>query len=318
MKLKTTNLRKELPRIKKEYPSFYKKLNSKYIYSELAIDYWFEYYGKDYTDNSILLLDNDIPLIAVYLFRKDDSLSFFSRPLEIIENNLTSDSRNKAYNFLFKAIENLKAKDALFYDNPHVSGKYMEKINNSSILRNGIVDLSLGEAEILSSVRKSYRSYINWGKKNLEIKVLDSQTVTNSLFESLRLFHIKVSGRETRSLKSWQLQMEMIQNGNGIIVLGYLDDELVTSCMSLFGNELAYYELSVNRRDLMANKKPISHYCMLKTIYEVRNRGLLLFDLGSVDPHYGNKKDKAIAKFKKGFTNVVHQKIVNHIIFNQI
>ena len=76
------------------------------------------------------------------------------------------------------------------------------------------------------NVRKSYKSLINWGRKNLETKVFDASNMDGSVMEEFENFHIAVAGRRTRSHQSWMLQSKAVKEGMGFVVMGYLDGEL--------------------------------------------------------------------------------------------
>ena len=53
-----------------------------------------------------------------------------------------------------------------------------------------------------AGIRKSYKSLINWGSKNLYIQRVNKESGDFSLLEQFMEFHIKISGRRTRSAAS--------------------------------------------------------------------------------------------------------------------
>ena len=72
-----------------------------------------------------------------------------------------------------------------------------------------------------TSIRKSYKSLVNWGMKNLEIKIMNSGSLNRENFLDFKKLHLQASGRQTRSDESWDRQYDAIQNNHAFAIFGY-------------------------------------------------------------------------------------------------
>ena len=162
-----------------------------------------------------------------------------------------------------------------------------------------VVDLSQPVQAIKANIRKSYKSLINWGMRNLYIDTLDSANASRERFDTVREFHIAVAGRETRSAETWQIQADMIAAGEAFCTLAYLNARLVAANLILLA-DAAYYGVGVYERELMAEGKPLAHAPLYCAILRAKRAGLKTFVLGEVDPS-GEAKRDGIAHFKRGF-----------------
>lgn len=166
---------------------------------------------------------------------------------------------------------------------------------------NGQTDLLKLPEDSLSWLRKSYRSLVNWGKKNLEILQIDRNNLDPEKFNTVRDFHIKVAGRETRSARSWELQLQAIKNSNDFLNMAYFEGKLVSANLIMTSKKQAFYGVGINDRSLMEQNIPIGHYPIWHAMIHSKKIGMNLFDFGNIGPSYLNEKEKNIATFKKGF-----------------
>ena len=70
-----------------------------------------------------------------------------------------------------------------------------------------------------TSIRKSFKSLVNWGMKNLEIKIMNSGSLNRENFLDFKKLHLQASGRQTRSDESWDRQYDAIQNNHAFAIL---------------------------------------------------------------------------------------------------
>ena len=145
---------------------------------------------------------------------------------------------------------------------------------------------------------------INWGKGNLLIQLQDRDSIQKESIERFRQLHIQVSGQETRSQETWDLQYEMVRHGEAFLVLGELKGELVTAALFLLSPSSCFYGVSASNRALF--DKPLSHVVLWNAILNAKNWGCSFFEMGKIDyPHQGvpvpNQKELSISTFKRGF-----------------
>jgi hypothetical protein len=168
----------------------------------------------------------------------------------------------------------------------------------------GHVALDGGETGIRRQMRKSYRSLVNWGRREMQLVFMDGANADAQLFDAFRLFHLQVAGRVTRPLASWTAMFNLVEQGKAILGLGYLDGELVAATYLFCHGGLALYGTGVYDRDRF--DKPISHWPLFATMQRAGESGARLCDLGEVFPDPGTSaKEQNIAFFKKGFTDTV-------------
>ncbi|MGE5538261.1 MAG: hypothetical protein ACM30I_06570 [Gemmatimonas sp.] len=166
-----------------------------------------------------------------------------------------------------------------------------------------VADLDRGDDALRAGLRKSFRSLVNWGTRTLKLQRITAETFDAQAFESFRQFHIKISGRETRSAESWSIQAEMIRARRAELLLSYLDGHgLVGGSLLLDTGAITTYGVGVYERELF--DKPLSHAPLFMAMQHARERGQRVFVLGDVPPA-GTVTDKefSIGQFKAGFTD---------------
>lgn len=175
---------------------------------------------------------------------------------------------------------------------------------------NGRVDLEGGETVLRAALRKSFRSLVNWGTRNMRLVHVGRANPDAAAFAAYRDFHLAVAGRSTRPEASWTAMRDLIIEGGGELTLGYLEGgELVAGTMVVDGTEVAYYASGVYDRQRF--DKPMAHYPLYQAILRAGERGMRVFDLGDV-PQAGtvSPKEAAIGYFKRGFAGELAASIV--------
>lgn len=294
----------------------YRISHADYRHCEIHLTYYKEYFGPSWKDVSLIAFDDRCFAIVVYMFSgPDGELSFFGAPLSVYSDPAVPvKDLNYAFQELFVRLERMKAemgaRSLRFFEHPAFLMKYYEYESFCTTTQfETAIDLTRSEEEIFMCVRKSYKSLINWGRKNLEIKVFDASNISDAVMEDFENFHIAVAKRRTRSHASWMLQAEAIRQGMGFVVYGYLEGRLVTATLILNGLSECYYGVCVNDRELMARKLPIGHYGLYLSILLAKERGLKVFHFGDVTDN-PDLKVNAIVKYKRGFNNELYSRMV--------
>jgi hypothetical protein len=168
----------------------------------------------------------------------------------------------------------------------------------------GYVTIAEAEAVIFSQMRKSYRSLVNWGRRQMQLTFVDSTNPDAQLFDKFREFHLDVAGKVTRPMASWDVMFNLVKKGNAILGLAYLNEDLVAGTFLFVQGGYALYGTGVYDRSRFDN--PISHWPLVATMQHAQKFGAHLCDLGQVFPDLGaSEKERNIAFFKKGFTNTI-------------
>lgn len=296
--------------------ALYKLTCSDYRFCDIHLDYYREYFGEKWKDVSLVVYDKTGFCISLIQFTNGEELSFFGSPTDVFfDESFPAKAKNQAAGELFVKLEQMVKENGIktlkFFENPYLLLKYYEQEGitfSSKIVYENSIDLSQSEDDIKMGVRKSYKSLINWGQKNLDIKVYDESNMTDEVMCEFEDFHVAVAKRHTRSHESWMLQSKAVKQGMGYVVMGYYNSKLVTATLVLNGNKDCYYGVCVNDRDLMAQNLPIGHYGLFKSILLAKEKGFARFNFGDVSNNT-DPKVNAIVKYKRGFSNLLHTRI---------
>jgi hypothetical protein len=287
------------------------------LYSPLGVLYSREY-ARDcqFEDLSFVVEEGQQPLLGVQMSletRPDGSrhLTGFGRPILFLQSPAAPKIQvDGAWKVAKPELDRLLAERpvaTIVYRNlpPTLSpfGRYLLEMGAAAApFFTLMIDLSPSKEELHQHVRKSYRSLINWGKRQLAIRILDADTIQDAQFERFRQLHVRVAGRETRSRRSWDLQCEMVRNGEAFVVFGELDGELVTASLYLHSPKLCYYGVSAADRNLF--DKPLSHAVLWTGIVHAKQIGCAWMEVGEQilgAPAHRTPKEAAISDFKRGF-----------------
>ena len=297
-------------------------------YSRETTNYFEKMYINEETlfkDLSFILNFDDKPLAAFLgnLISKDNNIFIknFEIPSLFIESKtgLTLKQKKKYYFYIdeilkiscnireFSGIDN---SGKISYGIDYLLNKKL-KITKNNYTRK--IDLSNSEQFIKSNIRKCYHSLINWGLRELDLKILDSSNIKKEDIMNLRDLHMREAGRITRSKESWIAQYEQIKSSPSFMINGFLNNELVTSGIFACNQNYCFYGVSASRRDLF--KKPLFHAPMWKAIIHAKEKGMKIFETGCdyVESNSSKKpsdKESNIAYFKSGFGGRLFQEII--------
>jgi hypothetical protein len=301
----------DLPDFEKIVGEFLKNfVNDDYVFENIFfINYLSKYYKMNYIGNSFVVVDQD-KTVALFVSSDmivDDAFTLFGRPC-ILRLDESVEDLHALVKVMSEEIKTLclrQNQSKILVRPSNLIMKYF--FNEIKHLRTeflSFLDLSLKHP--IRHVRKSYRSLINWGEKNLDVKVFSSD---NCLFEDVQRmmqFHIEVSGRVTRSEDTWRLQYDQIRSKYAFMIQAYYEKKLVASNLIMIGGRQAYYAVGVYDRQQMAMKRPMSHYPIWRAILEAKNYGCISFLLGSVNNDEDiSDKEINIAMLKDGFASSI-------------
>jgi lipid II:glycine glycyltransferase (peptidoglycan interpeptide bridge formation enzyme) len=108
-------------------------------------------------------------------------------------------------------------------------------------------------------------------------------------FWHFRRLHVKCSGRITRSVRTWELQSEMMTAGEA-----FLSIDVGAGGFFIYNNHTCYYGVGASLEG--AN----SHALIWKAILHAKGLGCRYMELGE-QVFTGDKKLMGISKFKAGF-----------------
>jgi FemAB family protein len=163
---------------------------------------------------------------------------------------------------------------------------------------------------------KSYKSLINQVERLWKIETIIR--IERSVWDEFRDLHQKVSGRSTRSMRTWDLHFDSINHGDAFLVtLRGCDSQLVGAGLFFTSRDEGYYAVAAYDRSLF--EMPIGHVAQLHAIREMKRRGVLWYGLGLrryKQEHYRpTDKELSISEFKQGFSShtIPRYKVSLHI-----
>ena len=309
--------------------------NSNYVsvaYTNMNIDFLFEVHNgnkeikiKDLS--SIIYWDNKpVGVWPLFMFFENDKISFHFLDNMLLPPVLIPTLNNSIKKKLIKKLINLtlKLSDSIkqpkwysmdLFDNTSGLGYWhtisMELGYSSHLHYDQYIDLSLELDEIKGNFRKSYKSLINSGLKKWNTGILDKSNIT--IWNQFIDLHHKVSGRKTRSDRSWEIHYEDILNKNSFLV--YLLDQNNSMVGAGFFNSTrdeGLYSVAAYNRDLF--DQPLGHVVQFLAIKELKKRNIKWYKLGP-RPYLKtfpkpSEKEISIAEFKNGFSTHTFPKLI--------
>ena len=162
------------------------------------------------------------------------------------------------------------------------------------------IDLSQSENDLRQSIRKSYKSLLNWGEREIKIKFYDDKNISKEIFEVYKSLHFEVTEKKTRSDKSWEIQYDLIKSRNCFLVLGEYKKDIVSGGMFFNNGFVCNYGSSVSKRELF--HKPIFHNMLWSSFLFAKQKKFqsFLIQWGELKKK-NTKKEESINLFKDGF-----------------
>ncbi len=286
------------------------------VYGEFGRRYYPAVFGADRRDESFLVVDGDQPRLLVPCTAGTGEIDYFGMPIRFYPHaggDVEADAA--AIEAAFAHVDGLAARhgsqrvtvaDETSLGTLSPVGKQcLNRRAGAAVRLTGICDLENGEAGMRKTLRKSFQSLINWGRKNLTMAIVGADKPDRELFGRYQDFHRIVAGRTTRLPASWDVMFDWICSGRGELLLGFLPTgELVTGTMVVDGTTTSYYASGVYDRERF--DQPLGHWPLWLGMTRAAGRGIKQFDLGDL-PLAGaaSAKEVAIGYFKRGFATKI-------------
>ena len=272
--------------------------------------------GKSIQDHSFIMFWEGEPVAAfigaAVEGEQHSDLLAFEAPCHVIEDTerLTTKATKRFLGELGKIVSTVNGcvhlRDYLINGEVSAFSRYLMS-NGATVTPtfSKVIDLHRDEAYLKSHLRKSYGSLVNWGIRELQPTVVAAEALNWQMMEEFRQLHIREAGRETRSESSWRRQYEMVKAGEAFMVIGALDDQMVSAGLFMYSPSSCYYGVSASRRDLF--DKPLFHSLMWTAMIHAKAIGCRWFEVGGqVFPNVPqntppSNKEIGISEFKAGF-----------------
>ena len=279
-----------------------------YLLENELLDYYEEYGKKNKYEFSYVTFESEKKkLIFPYTLDKNSNLDFFGMPaiffcqvnIIIFNNDLKKFFEKLRSNK--KIIFNLKI-EKNFND---LQLLLSQAKKNEEIYEESFIDLKLSDKEIFKQFSKGHRYEIN-RNTNFEYKIIDwNNYKKNQILEMMNL-HETVSGKITRSKKSWMINEEMILKKKGFLVFVTHLKKLISSSFFFKNNFSSIYFSSCTIRDYFL-KTGITHKTIWQAIQYLKKNNCYYLHLGRTKTYFAsheNIKERNIEKFKNSFGGI--------------
>jgi hypothetical protein len=226
------------------------------------------------------------------------------------KNKVTKNARKLIHQQINSLLEKLSGKfivrDYLLNNEISILSRYLlKKGATPTPIFTQIVDLEQNEIKLKKGIRKSYSNLVNWGIRELDLQLFDSESISVEQIDIFRQLHVRESGRETRSRDSWLRQLDIVKSGEAFVIFGSWQGEIVSAGFFMMNSNICYYGVSASRRDLF--KKPLFHAVIWKAILHAKHLGCRWFENGQQfflnfpNTPTPTQKEIGISDFKSGF-----------------
>ncbi len=160
------------------------------------------------------------------------------------------------------------------------------------------INLNNSLNKIFSNFRKSYKSLIRKEFKDIKMTIAFNEDCSYD-WEEFKKLHLYLSGKMTRTDKTWSLQKENILNGKGLFIYFKKDTQLISGAFFDLTNNDIKYSVSLTHSDYF--KYNCNHKILYHAIKFGHEKKISNMYLGILRQGEENERLKNIFFFKKGF-----------------
>ena len=261
-----------------------------------------------------VVMADDQPIVLVPASSDSQTVSMLGQPLTLgLRADIGKNLRKRAVAVTFDKLRDIgsahgaKQIKILGGDNEYqlneVDLACIDQRATPQPLVHGVIDLHKEKEILHKQLRRSYRSLVNWGRKNIKLIHFNAQNTNSYGRDQFAKFHAKLAGKDSHDANYWNIVWNEICSGHGELSLGYLDNgTLVAGTLVIDAYTTSSYSSGVYAREMF--DKPLSYYPLFQAILRSGLRGMRLFDLGEIYPRStATEKEFQIGFFKKGFSS---------------
>ncbi len=298
-------------------PALFPELNGHPLFGDFTRRLYRTIHPTGHPDRSFLVADEAGPAAAVPCTVQDGEVSMFGLPIPIApRRDLDPAVAAKAASAALEHLDAIGAADGAAV--ARIRGGEMATlgpVDRACVARlakpetkmHAVVDLAGGEDGIRRGVRDSYRSLVNWGRKQMSMVYVNRDRLDRARFDAYPAFHTRIAGRGARGADYWEIVWAEIAGGGAELSLGHMaDGTLIAGTLTTFAGAgaIAYYASGTYDRDRF--DKPIAHWPVFDAMTRAAERGIARYDLGEVYPRGATtEKEVRIGFFKKGFADAI-------------
>lgn len=276
-----------------------------------AFRYFASIQDKAFTDESFIVLRDDVPLCSAVRVDLGGQIGFFDQPfrLELSSAYFREDKSTYIDELLLKAIwggrRNLRN---LTMDLPAVgarTNRLLESLlpfaTRHKHYVEGYVDLTESGPDFPSNLRKSHRHEIRKTEPRLDEVRTHYGEIDDAVFDAFQDLHLEAAGKVTRPKRSWDEQKFAIEERRASLTTVSFRSEIVGATFSWLASSSGLYGTGAYDRTKFSQIS-ISHVSLFRAIEHARSVGARHYILGEVLITGGDVKQRNIANFKRGFS----------------
>jgi hypothetical protein len=262
-------------------------------------------------NSTFALLLEGRPALMVQATQEKGELSWFDMPSNFaLCKGLDSISAGRVVTRALRHLESLGfesawvSKGVLPPPEPNAVDRIcLERRAEMIMSAHAVADLTHDIDFLRRDVRESSRSLLNWGERNLDVRIINSSHPDEGLLNLYPEFHARISGSAKHGQEYWDAFFESVRNGFGEMILGFYQKDLVSALLVMDQGGCAYYISAVNDRNRF--DKPLGHWPLFLSLLRAKERGMRRYDVGEFysSTEGANEKQENIGYFKRGFTS---------------
>lgn len=315
-------------------------------------DHWyfsstdFNYFHIEYLKEQNLFVDNKsffiyenekLVALTILIFSRDTNSNLLNAsyhenyplPWPIISDECKN--RDDVYRLIFEEIhrrikQNKIASLKFILNYPFFSKKiedeFLKILLNYNMIDNSYYSHFIELNDLtLNKIRKSYIKSVKRNINKFSVRIIQKDNYYEKLPKDYKSLHTQDRGKEVRSLKSYDLQLQAIKKDKAFAVQIFSNEDKLIGMLIIFLDKNSAYDGSVAVSPDY-KKFSISHLLKYNTILELNKRNIKFYELGkaAISPSYNllpTEKDYKISFFKNGWSNNIYKKVfVAEKIFN--
>ena len=283
----------------------FEKKNFGYLLEQNQRKYKELYYRANFINNSVYLNSNNNQIyIPNTINEKTKKNSFYGHPIQIFSENNISELDYLKIKDYFAKYKNEKLFKFQIKDERKLIETKLDQVEQ--VINEIYIDLSKSNDEIKKNFSSTFRNEINRDYENTKFEIIDKRNYKkNQIFEMMN-FHIKISGRKTRSDDTWKQNENMILSDKGFLIKVTYKDKLVSFSFFYHNNFTCHYSSSVADREYYKQIRNMHHRSIWLAI-DYSKKKCKFFSIGSITIFNKNNisdKEKNIEKFKSKFKGI--------------
>jgi len=250
------------------------------------IRYLKKYHGaQNFTNLSFKIKFNNNFAICPLTLQKDNQnnyLNFYNQPIEIfIKNPDDLLLKKEIINYFLTLYEKHNIKDKIFKIKYNSSN--FNSLNKKIFIKkifDVYIDLRQDTDEISKNFKQSTRTILKKNYDDLKYEIIDNKNYSTNDIMEMRDLHIKISGKETRSIETWLINEEMIKDGSAFLVKITRQRKPISFSLFYLNKTTCIYFSSCSFREYFTTYKNLTHKSIFYAMKYAKNNSCKNIYLG--------------------------------------